>query len=251
VLGLVFSVVLHHNSEVPADAVILHSSHEKGRCLVETASLDGETNFKLKVAPIVLQRAIESQCSERDSEHSARVAQLVRSASGQFACEAPNSRLDLFKGRLNIQIGNTSFMGDDALNIDASNLVLRGTIIKNTDCVMALVVYTGDETKIRMNCARIGAAPITKSNLMLTLDRILMYQFVAQLVLCLIFGVLSGSMIKTLKPVWYLRLDKGINATVEGVYRFFSWIIVFAIMVPISLIVSSEVPTFFFLSFFH
>lgn len=33
---------------VPADIVLLHSSGQNGQCFVETKSLDGETNLKIK-----------------------------------------------------------------------------------------------------------------------------------------------------------------------------------------------------------
>jgi phospholipid-translocating ATPase len=43
-------VVLEKNQRVPADMVLLHTSEEEGTCFVRTDQLDGETDWKLKVA---------------------------------------------------------------------------------------------------------------------------------------------------------------------------------------------------------
>ena len=41
-------VRLKENEFIPADMVLLRTSDEKGECYIETKSLDGETNLKLK-----------------------------------------------------------------------------------------------------------------------------------------------------------------------------------------------------------
>jgi phospholipid-translocating ATPase len=43
-------VLLEKNQRVPADMVLLTTSEEEGTCFVRTDQLDGETDWKLKVA---------------------------------------------------------------------------------------------------------------------------------------------------------------------------------------------------------
>lgn len=49
-------VLLEKNQRVPADMVLLTTSEEEGTCFVRTDQLDGETDWKLKVAVAETQR---------------------------------------------------------------------------------------------------------------------------------------------------------------------------------------------------
>jgi hypothetical protein len=60
-------------------------------CFVETMSLDGETNLKVRQCPR----------ETRPLSDPARLAALV----GTLECEAPNSRLYVFDGALEIMAG--------------------------------------------------------------------------------------------------------------------------------------------------
>ena len=43
-------IIIYENSIIPADIILIDSRFNDGRCYVETSSLDGEKNLKLKVA---------------------------------------------------------------------------------------------------------------------------------------------------------------------------------------------------------
>jgi len=43
-------ILLEKNQRVPADMVLLSTSEEEGSCFVRTDQLDGETDWKLKIA---------------------------------------------------------------------------------------------------------------------------------------------------------------------------------------------------------
>ena len=43
-------VKIKNNENFPCDLILINSSLPKGICYVETKSLDGETNFKMKVS---------------------------------------------------------------------------------------------------------------------------------------------------------------------------------------------------------
>jgi phospholipid-transporting ATPase len=65
------------------------------------------------------------------------------SVSGELHCENPNKNLESFKGNIIVQ-------GKDH-TLSEKQLLLKGASLQNTDWVIGLVVYTGEETKIMMN----------------------------------------------------------------------------------------------------
>ena len=181
------TVMFLQNQEIPADAIMLYSSHPKGICFVETASLDGETNLKVKASPGLLQRSIRKQAAGKfgSSGAASDIARALSKLRGRVCCEAPNAHFDQFKGRLTIDDADGCFSelaARDDTSLDSSHLLLRGTVVKNTEFVFALVAYTGVESKIRKNCERVGAEPSSQSRLMLIMNRLICVQFFAQLV---------------------------------------------------------------------
>ena len=52
-------VLLEKNQRIPADMVLLTTSEEEGTCFVRTDQLDGETDWKLKVAVAETQKLTE------------------------------------------------------------------------------------------------------------------------------------------------------------------------------------------------
>ena len=71
----------------PADMILLHSSLEEGKCYVETAELDGETNLKIRVA---------------HSDIFPRGGAFVPGDfdGGEVKCDAPNNALYSFRASL-------------------------------------------------------------------------------------------------------------------------------------------------------
>jgi phospholipid-transporting ATPase len=65
------------------------------------------------------------------------------SVSGELHCENPNKNLESFKGNIIVS-------GKDH-TLSEKQLLLKGASLQNTDWVIGLVVYTGEETKIMLN----------------------------------------------------------------------------------------------------
>ena len=70
---------------VPADMILLYSSGPKGTCYVETKSLDGETNLKLKQTQKELQTVLKKEAD-------------FFSIRGEMECERPNAAIYNFEG---------------------------------------------------------------------------------------------------------------------------------------------------------
>lgn len=61
-------VRLEKNQRVPADLVLLHTSDASGTCFIRTDQLDGETDWKLRVAVPETQKVREADLSTLDAE---------------------------------------------------------------------------------------------------------------------------------------------------------------------------------------
>ena len=73
----------------------------------------------------------------------------------QLECELPNSNLHNFRGRVGVKTPGDA-APERIVPIQMSQMLLRGTVLKNSTCIYGLVVYTGSESRIQMNSA---AAP--------------------------------------------------------------------------------------------
>lgn len=124
---------LQSSQLVPADILLLSVQHEvegrqRGYSYVDTRSLDGETNLKM-----------------RDPVRSC--ASIVRAPSdvlllhGYLMCETPNPAVNKFEGVVKLIDGVDE-------QITLSNVILRGSIIRNTNGLVGLVVNTGHDTKV-------------------------------------------------------------------------------------------------------
>lgn len=84
---------------------------------------------------------------------------IISTFNGFVECEMPNPKLDNFLGRITSlpnfvrHLSNTSSLGQE-------NILLSGTVLKNTDSVLGLCVYSGPDTKMSLN------SKITVINLM-------------------------------------------------------------------------------------
>lgn len=107
----------------------------QGRCQVETKSLDGETNLKPRYVPRMLCRATGGTLD-------AQTAACAR-VGGHVTCEQPNAATTKFAGTIELE-GD----GDDSCPILITNVLLRGSTVRNTEYVIGLVVNTGNDTKV-------------------------------------------------------------------------------------------------------
>lgn len=122
-------VRLERDDWVPADLLILHSGGENGIAFIETMALDGETNLKSKQAlPIVARH-----CNSLENLLAFRAEVVV---------EDPNTDLYNFEGKVHVD-GETK-------PLTGHQVVYRGSMLRNTPSMVGLVIFSGEESKIRM-----------------------------------------------------------------------------------------------------
>lgn len=135
------------------------------KCFIETRSLDGETNLKVRKAPILKTQLHKLSPSE------------LYSKKYTIECEAPTNSLNVIRGRLTGDNETVSFSID--------NTLLRGCHLRNCKEVICVALYVGSQTKVILNSAKFSAK---KSKLMSLIDDMVLKIFVAQIVLSIIFS---------------------------------------------------------------
>ncbi|ODQ80800.1 hypothetical protein BABINDRAFT_166381 [Babjeviella inositovora NRRL Y-12698] len=127
--------------------------------------------------------------------------------------------------------------GSSALShaLGPDNIIYRGSIIRNTRSCTGIVVFTGEETKIRMNSIknpRVKAPKLQKA-----INRIVL--FMVCVVVCLLaFFTMAQRLDYTRNraTTWYLyNEDVGVAAILMG------YIIMFNTLIPLSLYVTTEI----------
>lgn len=145
-------IVLKDEETLPADVLVLACSDTDGTCYVDTSSLDGETKS------LLVMRLIRSLKEKQAVEitKSIETPSLLGTLQGTLACQVPNKELNVFQGVLSIHDRIQSDTGSDGSSVlesavDSQNLLLRGSILKNSNWVAGMIVYTGRLTKLSLN----------------------------------------------------------------------------------------------------
>jgi phospholipid-translocating ATPase len=133
---------------------LLKTENPKGQAFVQTAQLDGERTLKPKMAPV---------------ETNTHFTEIFGLANGkpyskfEVKCVVPDKELYFFFGQ--IIFGDSGRQTDRKIineeagacenelkeDLDINQFLHRGALIRNSGRVLALVVYTGKDSKLVMN----------------------------------------------------------------------------------------------------
>ena len=223
-------LMVNENEEFPADIVLLSSSAAEGTCYVQTSSLDGEKNLKTKKTAKNSERLIP--CGSDFHPSDLLVTMTVDA-------EAPNGNLYSFKG--NLHVGKKRYF-----SLSHDQLLLKGTMLKNTKHVIGFVVYTGRETRIMMN-SQLGAHK--QSSVERLMNTFTLTIFYAQLILTLSLAILGGlwhsdSSSRGNDPV-HFYIELSYSSIFEGIFTFVRYFQLLNTLIPISLFVTTEMIKFF------
>lgn len=219
----------------PADLLLLSSSEAMGMVYVETSSLDGETNLKIRQAIMETNDPLTANCTRNsqgvitdmceDTTH-------LRSFRAYLECEAPNNRINDFEGALTYN--------DKKFSLTNTQILLRGAQLKQTRWAVGCVVFSGYHTKVVMNSTK---APSKRSNIERRTNDFIIVILTLMGLLCLtsaVAAVVWGD--DKMDRAWYLPDGIGSQAFVQ---TFATYLILLATMVPISLYVTMEVVKMF------
>ncbi|XP_010529256.1 PREDICTED: phospholipid-transporting ATPase 1-like [Tarenaya hassleriana] len=220
-------VKIHADESIPCDMVLLCTSDPSGLAYIQTMNLDGESNLKTRYARQETTSSVFEGCSE----------------FGLIKCEQPNRNIYEFTATM-------EFNGQQ-FPLSQSNIVLRGCQLKNTDWIIGVVVYAGQETKAMLNSA---VSPCKRSKLESYMNRETLWLSIFLFIMCLVVALGSGFWLQRHKKQldtspYYRKRDfnkaphknyKYYGIPLESLISFLSSVIVFQIMIPISLYITME-----------
>ncbi|KAF8339278.1 aminophospholipid-transporting P-type ATPase [Amanita rubescens] len=208
------SSVSKKNQRVPADMVLLHTSDASGTCFIRTDQLDGETDWKLRVAV--------PECQKLSAEDIIRL-------DAEIYADAPIKDIHTFVGTFTLNtpphpsiLGGSNSVPLHPLPPSVSPLTAENVLWSNTvlaaGSAIGFVVYTGAETRAVMNTSHPG----TKVGLLdLEINNLAKILCTVTFVLSLVLVALNG-----FRGPWYIY-----------VFRF---LILFSSIIPISLRVNLD-----------
>ena len=165
-------VKLHKDVRVPADMILLQSNEHTGESFIKTDQLDGETDWKLRVACSVTQPLAEADL------------EMIK-----IQAQAPTKDIHKF-------LGNLTY-GDNTVGLTVDQTMWANTVLASGTCI-GCIIYTGKDTKQAMNTS----VPKAKTGLLeLEINEI-------SKLLCVSVFVLSIGLVacQGFKSDWYLDI---------------------------------------------
>ena len=222
---------IFNDEQIPADVVVLSTSDPDGACYVETKNLDGETNLKVR-------NALQASRAVRHARDCEQAEFTVQSEGPQPNLYAYNAVMKWHEKDIKTPEGPKH---ERAEPIGINNLLLRGCNLRNTEWVLGVVVFTGAQTKIMLNA---GATPSKRARMAKELNRSVIYNFIILFLMCLVAGLTQGIIWSTQGgyTAQYFEFGSlGGSPPVDGIVTFWSAVILFQNLVPISLYISLEI----------
>ncbi|KAH9993065.1 protein transporter [Russula vinacea] len=203
-------VVLEKNQRLPADLILLRTSDSSGTCFIRTDQLDGETDWKLRVAVPATQKLPSDQ--------------ELLNLDAEIYADAPSKDIHTFIGTFTINTPPSVSSNDVPMvqvptvePLSAENVLWANTVLAAGSAI-GFVVYTGPETRAMMNTSH----PKTKVGLLdLEISQLAKILCAVSLALSVALVALNG-----FRGMWYIY-----------VFRF---LILFSSIIPISLRVNLD-----------
>lgn len=204
-------VLVRRDEPFPADLLLLHAPHQP-LCYVSTANLDGESNLKRRTVP----NGLDTRQLKLDG------VKVI----------APPPTDDLYAFDAVLDVGNgTQPLGPD-------NLLLRGSILRNTDFVYGLVLYNGGDTKLARN---MRDPPSKLGGIERMMNRVVVGLFIiltlVTVVVALVAGIWQG---RRGEGQWYMGEFRDLSGSEAGFRSLGTFLILFHTFVPVSLFVTLE-----------
>ena len=210
-------VKLERDEAVPADVVLLDSKGAKNLAYIETMALDGETNLKTKQPSV----ALTGKCRTPED--------ITTLDNTEVVVEDPNLDLYNFEGRITV--------GDaDPAPLTNNEIIYRGSILRNTPEIIGMVIYSGEECKMRMNANKNPRIKAPTLQSIVNKIVIMMVVFVVALSLFNTIAYQIWADSDTSESAWYLE-----EAAVAFGHSLAGFIIMFNTLIPLSLYVSLEI----------
>ena len=230
-------ILVYENRSIPADMVLIDSGFGEGICYVETSSLDGEKTLKLKVANKYTQGFISSEINvNKGIDKSIQPNEFI--FEGFIKINVPNIDLNYINGTIHSKFIKDSKVIEEDINISTNEFLLKGSILKNTNWIIGIVVYTGMNNKIILNSRkpRLKMSKVEKS-----LNYYLLFIFLILILCCIECSLYHHFAYIKHKKFYDNFIFISNSISTESFIIFFTYFLLLNTMIPISLIVSTEI----------
>ena len=172
-------IKINKNDMIPADVILLASNFAKGHAFIDKANLNGETALEVvKAIPEIHERVrLDEDGKFQDTLSDEELAKRLRALEMKVVFEAPNGTFDSFRGYVNLGDANGQ------ISVGGKRLLMQETTLRNCDWVLAMVVYTGRETKIQLSNSE-RKFEVKKSKVYKMVDGLLVFCVLLQLCMC-------------------------------------------------------------------
>ncbi|ORX81203.1 phospholipid-translocating P-type ATPase [Anaeromyces robustus] len=270
-------ILLSINENVPADIVILSTSEEENECYVETKNLDGETTLKRRSGKKETQCIRDPETAKNMKFVIKAENPSVNLYEFRSRIELPdlmddeydddennnnddnnnnNNDNDTYNNEENEYTYYSGSQSEDdvqsikedeeifpngkiSIPLDITNLLLRGSVIRNTEWVIGAVIYTGEDTKVRLNS---GTTPSKRSRIEKLMNPQVVFNFLILFIISFAVSCINLRIVETWDrnetPFFILRHRKMYRKFLE---TFGSTMIMMQNVVPISLYISIEI----------
>jgi len=230
-------IIIYENHTIPADIILIDSKFKDGRCYVETSSLDGEKNLKLKVANKYTQGFISKDINVRKNiEKCINPEKYI--FSGQMKINAPNPNLSYINGNIHPKFKKENCNIEQDINITNNEFILKGSVLKSTSWIIGIVTYTGKHNKIILNSKR-PRLKISKTER--KLNSYLIFVFFLLIFLCIECSITYNLKYQKFKKYYKAVLLISETSIKDIIIIFFTYFLLLNTLIPISLIVSIEI----------
>jgi phospholipid-translocating ATPase len=194
--------MLHENTRVPADMILMRTHEKTGSIFIRTDQLDGETDWKLRIAIASTQKFNNDAFLFQMNAH--LVAEIPRKAiyefNGTFQMHAP------------IELATNAHI--ESLSLE--NTLWSNTVIASGSCI-GCVIYTGTDTRAVLN----ANTPTSKTGILdQQLNNLSKILFIMTICLAFILTLLNGFS--------------------DYLINFFRFVLLFSSIIPISLRVNLD-----------
>ena len=258
----------------PADLVLVASSSPGNTAYIQTANLDGESNFKPRFGIDKAVITLDLMTCKEVGGGTAVPSEYGHRPEIIIHADTPRSDLDYFRGQAVFHVSDALAkkgqiyvepLSDDSpgsivhgerppkpvkiqpievCDLSIKNFIPRESVIKGAEWIVGIVVYTGPDTKVLLgqDKPRYKVSKIDTMTNRLVLAILALELLTALLSAVRTFGVL-------VEPRWWLfgssqllsRYDRAIESLLSGL----ACLVLIAPMIPISMVVSLEIAKVF------
>ena len=231
-------IIVLENKQIPADMIIIDSNLNDGMAYVETSTLDGEKNLKSKMSNSNSFGVLNKFLNTEEKPYNC-IDLLKMEINGYCQCNPPNSNLHKLDGRVSINYNiNNTYIHSIKFPISERQMLLKGSVLKNTNWIIGFVLYTGMNNKIILNSKR----PRNKMSIIeKKMNKYLIGIFILLIFICGFCSIFHNEKYhqKRLYYEKFILLQR--SHKLESFITFFTYFLLLNTLIPISLIITMEI----------